>query len=782
MAEKNFFTRIVSTSSFVALCVTALLIPQPGNAWVIVQDDFNYTGPPDPIKWLVPDYLDGWGEASCDGTNLVLHTWPTFEDYWSHIYVFSQRNFDAQNYDGCSITFTIYDGTFTQPGVGQEAWAEVGFMRSVMIDPENEWWWNMGVWCAISQTSTYPGHIQIGIQDIGNQGVPPYSGDFPVTITIELEPNIGGVGGIARCYIAGVPGVWDEKVYGKEWDWSTDYTEDFTDARAFMFLGSYHQASLDGYVWHDSISVDFPGELPQLNSIVLSDTDSGSEQYSNSLTVSVDSNVEYPGQVGYIRFSESPNMFYTGGPWIAYSDPVEATFPTPGDGPRTLYAQVCDSTQTYVSNIVYDDIFIDTVPPASTASDLPPETITPVFNIPYTYSDSDPSSGVADATLWYRKDGGTWTAYTTQTPPTGTFSFDSSTTGGDGFYQFVSIAQDFAGNREVWPDTPDASTTVITTIAITEFTLADTTSGNTQYTDNSAVSAHIAVGDPESCAYMMLSENSDFSGASWVPYQQDSTFTLSTGDGQKTVYAKVATAGYLESPPEQATIFLDTVQPSSSIFPLAEIQTEVVFTINFTYSDPDPASGVEFTEIWYLRETSTLPIMTTKYHSTSVLTPGTEPKLANISSQPPGWQLYATVPSPDTSVEFDSSTTGGDGFYQFVSIAQDFAGNRELWPDTPDATTEVNTQPPKIGPEVSCITPNSDGINDFTGFSFPNPNNALAELTIYDRNLRQVYICQSNQPTWDGTDSSGVIAPAGLYLFQIKVEGKVYNGSVLVAR
>jgi gliding motility-associated-like protein len=161
---------------------------------------------------------------------------------------------------------------------------------------------------------------------------------------------------------------------------------------------------------------------------------------------------------------------------------------------------------------------------------------------------------------------------------------------------------------------------------------------------------------------------------------------------------------------------------------------------------------------------------------------GTKSKLANISAQPPGWILYATVPSPGTSVEFDSSTTGGDGFYQFVSIAQDFTGNREVWPDSPDATTEVNTQPPKIGPEVSCITPNNDGIYDSTGFSFPNPNNALAELTIYDRNLRQVYACQSNQPTWDGTDNSGVIVPAGLYLFQIKVEGKVYNGSVLVAR
>jgi gliding motility-associated-like protein len=781
MVEKNFFTQVISIYVFLVFCATALLIPQPASSWVIVQDDFSYTGPPDPIKWFIPDYLDGWGEATCDGTALVLHTWPTGNpDDWSHIYVFSERNLDAQNNTGITITYTISDAAFTEPGQGQLAWTEVGFMPSVMINPINDHYWNMGVWCVVSQDSSLPGVYQIGMQDVGGTGVPDWTGTLPVTITVEILPNIGGVGGTARCYIQGVPGVWHEIQYGRQWYPSDPFTEDFTDARAFMFLGSQFDASMDGYTSYDSISVDFPGELPQLNSIVLSDTDSGSEQYSNSLTVSVASDVEYPAQVAYIRFSESTD--FTGALWLPYSNPVDATFSTPGDGIRTLYAQVTDSTQSYISNIVSDDIFIDTVPPTGTASELPPETTTPVFDIPYTYHDPDPASGVADATLWYRKDGATWSAYTTQTPPTGTFSFNSSTTGGDGFYEFEVVAEDNAGNLETRTGIAETSTTVITSIAITEFTLADTTTGNTQFTDSAVVSAHIAVNDPENCAYMMLSENSDFSGATWIPYQQDSTFALSTGDGQKTVYAKVATAGYLESPPEQATIFLDTVPPSSSIFPLAETQTQAVFTINFTYSDPDPASGVEFTEIWYLRGTSALAVDAPKYPPIAFSTSGTKSKSTTISTQPPGWKLYATVPSPGTSVEFDSTTTGGDGFYQFVSVAQDFAENREAWSDTPDASTEVNTQPPKIGPEVSCITPNDDGINDSTGFSFPNPNNALAELTIYDRNLHQIYICQSNQPTWDASDSSGAVVPAGLYIFQIKVEGKAYNGSVLVAR
>jgi len=93
----------------------------------------------------------------------------------------------------------------------------------------------------------------------------------------------------------------------------------------------------------------------------------------------------------------------------------------------------------------------------------------------------------------------------------------------------------------------------------------------------------------------------------------------------------------------------------------------------------------------------------------------------------------------------------------------------------------VNTEGPEAEPFSDCITPNGDGINDDTGFYFPNPNNAVADLTIFDRNLVHVYHTSAVQPAWNATDDSGVLVEGGLYLFQILVEGKVYNGSVLVA-
>jgi hypothetical protein len=45
----------------------------------------------------------------------------------------------------------------------------------------------------------------------------------------------------------------------------------------------------------------------------------------------------------------------------------------------------------------------------------------------------------------------------------------------------------------------------------------------------------------------MASESADFSGASWLPYSKDPSFTLSMGYGAKTVYFKVKDGSETES-------------------------------------------------------------------------------------------------------------------------------------------------------------------------------------------------------------------------------------------
>lgn len=61
-------------------------------------------------------------------------------------------------------------------------------------------------------------------------------------------------------------------------------------------------------------------------------------------------------------------------------------------------------------------------------------------------------------------------------------------------------------------------------------------------------------------AFMMASESPSFDGAAWQAYSPSSTFTLSPGDGPKTVYYKVKNAGGVESAAVTDTIELDEPQ------------------------------------------------------------------------------------------------------------------------------------------------------------------------------------------------------------------------------
>jgi len=36
--------------------------------------------------------------------------------------------------------------------------------------------------------------------------------------------------------------------------------------------------------------------------------------------------------------------------------------------------------------------------------------------------------------------------------------------------------------------------------------------------------------------------------------------------------------------------------------------------------------------------------------------------------------------------------------------------------------------------------------------------------------------------TWDGKDRFGAVVPGGVYLYQVEVEGRVFSGTVVVAK
>ena len=85
-----------------------------------------------------------------------------------------------------------------------------------------------------------------------------------------------------------------------------------------------------------------------------------------------------------------------------------------------------------------------------------------------------------------------------------------------------------------------------------------------------------------------------------------------------------------------------------------------------------------------------------------------------------------------------------------------------------------------------AITPNGDGKNDYVVFTFDNPRDSEISGKIYD--LSGAFVADmrpgtqvADTLTWDGKSGSAVV-PRGVYVYQIKAEGKTFNGTIVVIR
>ncbi len=83
-------------------------------------------------------------------------------------------------------------------------------------------------------------------------------------------------------------------------------------------------------------------------------------------------------------------------------------------------------------------------------------------------------------------------------------------------------------------------------------------------------------------------------------------------------------------------------------------------------------------------------------------------------------------------------------------------------------------------PLRKIITPNSDGENDYAEFCGLEPPYELYIHNIRGRIIKSYEDISS--PVWDGTDEDGDIVESGIYMYQIKKDGEILSGVIVVAK
>ncbi len=173
---------------------------------------------------------------------------------------------------------------------------------------------------------------------------------------------------------------------------------------------------------------------------------------------------------------------------------------------------------------------------------------------------------------------------------------------------YVDLSERSHGNTIYWAVRSRNTTTQSNYSSVKSFTI-DTQApllhelsindGDAYATSRSAILSINATG----ASWLKISENQNFSGASWTAYSSTKSFTLSSGDGTKTVYfiAKDNAVGdegssdyaNINTTAQSDTIILDSTMPSiSSLMPSSGSTTSTTTDLAIRATLADSTSGV----------------------------------------------------------------------------------------------------------------------------------------------------------------------------------------------
>lgn len=371
------------------------------------------------------------------------------------------------------------------------------------------------------------------------------NGDASYTTSNSVTLTIGGVdatSGITDMMIAESAGF-----VGASWEsfaTSKAFSASVGDGNKTIYIKLRDAAGNVSLPTFDTITLD--SENPD-GSILIDDGAGYATTQGVTLTLDATDNI---GPIAQMRVSED-NTF-TGVSFEAYGATKSFTLSS-GDGTKTVYVEYKDDAGN-VSAVSSDSITLDETNPGSLSITINAGALdTNDRNVDLTLSASDATSGVEDMMISESASfaGAAWEDFSSPT----TVAL-SETNGTKTLYFKV---RDAAGNVSA----TESDTILLDTTPPTGSVVVQ---AGASYVNGTTVTVTIAGTDEESVlSEMMVSNASNFAGASWEPFATTKSWTLTTGDGTKTVYVKFRDSLSNTSTAVTDSVVLDTTAPTGSV-------------------------------------------------------------------------------------------------------------------------------------------------------------------------------------------------------------------------
>ncbi len=324
---------------------------------------------------------------------------------------------------------------------------------------------------------------------------------------------------------------------------------------------------------HNTLSGIKLDKLAATGSVTINNGDS----YTNSTSVTLSlTATDATSGVDQVRFNNGGQ--WDSEPWETFS-PTKVWTLTSGDGTKTVQYQIRDNAG-HISQTYSDTIIFDTTPPTGSITINNQEPYTTTNTVTLTLSATDTASGVHQVRfdnddLW---DSEPWETFS----PTKVWTLAS----GDGTKTVYYQIRDNAGHvSETFSDTIIFDTASPTgSISINDQAAYATT--NTVTLSLSAIDTASGVDQ------VRFNNGGQWDSEPWETFSPTKVWTLTSGDGTKTVQYQIRdNAGHI-SQTYSDTIIFDTTLPTSSLSINDEATYATTNTVALTLSATDATSGI----------------------------------------------------------------------------------------------------------------------------------------------------------------------------------------------